>query len=737
MQKPKKPLLYGAALAVALAWMAPGAAFAEESASPGDTPQEKTEAKESEDAAKEEIPLALIEVKDTKEKEPTPLRIGQTPQAEGITNYVVTRTSTGSKSDVASKYLPQSISVVSQKILEEQRVKNPEQALSNVAGISNGGGIMNPYSNLLPMFNIRGFRANYFYVDGLYDISSTTGGWTGNLERIEVLKGPSSVLYGNNTPSGVINYITKKPLLEESYTIGQEFGSWGTRTTDLDMSLPLTKDKRWLSRTILETDDTSAFQSGVHNKHFNGSIMIQGQPKEATTYTFSASFHNYDVAGGYIGSLPTTGTIAPPYGLVPYNANYYNPNVRSTFIARSLAGRVDHKLNQDWTLSSALRYSSSSYHQKYLGAESFTDATNTKITQDYINALRLTDNLSWDTTFKGAFRAWGVKHNSAFGYEWSKYTMNWPYSAHMWDYSSVDVNNPIWVAPPAVDPAASSSNYTQFRHNLYVSDMLELSPKLKLTAGISHATYNNSSSTRSSGTTWRLGSTYEASPGVTWFAGYSTAFEPNSAQTPNGIITNFAPRTGDQLEGGLKVGLSNKASITLAAYKINYKNILYNFGSGSNPDYRLIGEQASTGVELEGNYVVKPGWNILAVYAHNHARTINDKNTALIGKLTTGVSSNTFKLWTTYEIQGGRWKGLGFGGGVTYVGNRAFNSANTLWLGSYSTIDALVYYKNKDWTYSLNAYNLGDKKYWVDATGVSVYAGQPRSFLFRIERKFS
>ena len=140
MQKPKKPLLYGAALAFALAWMAPGAAFAAESATSENAPQEKTEAKESEDAAKEEIPLALIEVKDTKEKEPTPLRIGQTPQAEGITNYVVTRTSTGSKSDVASKYLPQSISVVSQKILEEQRVKNPEQALSNVAGISNGGG---------------------------------------------------------------------------------------------------------------------------------------------------------------------------------------------------------------------------------------------------------------------------------------------------------------------------------------------------------------------------------------------------------------------------------------------------------------------------------------------------------------------------------------------------------------------------------------------------------------------
>ncbi|WP_094606668.1 Metal-pseudopaline receptor CntO [Sporomusa silvacetica DSM 10669] len=746
--KKRKPLVYGAALAFAFSFSVADIVLAEEVNSTAQTEK----AQEANESAKEnskqqvsatqqseDIPVAEIEIKAGKaqEQKHEQLAIGQQADAEGVNNYVVTHTSTGSKTDIATKDLPQTVSVVSQKVMEEQRPKTVEQALGNVAGISNGGGIMNPYANLLPMFNIRGFRANYFYVDGLYDNSSTAAGWLGNLDRIEVLKGPTSVLYGNNTPSGIINYITKKPLAYESYTIGQEFGSWGTRTTDLDMSIPLTTDKKWLSRTIIETDDTAAFQAGVNNKHFNGSVIVQGQPQEDTKYTFAATYNHYDVAGGYIGSLPTTGTIAPPYGIVPYDANYYNPNVRSTFIGRSVSGRVDHKLNDSWTISSALHYSESDYHQKYVGAESFTDNTYTNITQDYIHAFRKTNTLSWDTTGNAKFKALGLNHNLVLGYEWSRYKLAWPYSTQIWDYSSVVVTNPIWVDPPATDPASTSSHYSLYRHGVYLSDTLELSPKVKATAGIGHASYSYSTGTESSGTTWRLGTTYEASQGVTWFAGYSTAFEPNSAQTVTGTLLNFSPRTGNQLEGGVKVEVGSKASITMAAYKIKYNDILYNLGTNSNPDYQLIGEQTSKGVEIDVNYVIKPGWNLLAVYGQNNARITNDKNKALVGNLLTGVPNRTFRLWTTYEIQDGPRKGLGFGGGITYVGNRAFNSTNTLWLGNYSTIDGIIYYKTKDWRYSLNAYNLTDKHYWVDATGVSVYAGQPRSFIFRIEKTFS
>lgn len=729
-KKKMRPLLYGTAFAVALSMYTP------------DFVRAAGEDKTVEQAA--EIPVTEIEIKETKEKPQEPLRIGQQPNAEGVNNYVITHSSTGSKTDVENKDLPQTIAVVGQKVLEEQHADTVAKALSNVAGVNTGTGTWNPAANLNPSFYVRGFPANYFYFDGLYDASGGLAGWTGNLDRIEVLKGPNSTLYGNSQPGGLIDYITKKPLTEESITIGQEFGSWGSRSTDLDVSLPLTKDKKWLSRTIIEGDNLAQFQKNVNNHHFNGSFIVQGQPHKDTTYTFTATYNNYNLAGGYIGSLPVIGTIQAPFGLVPYDANYYNPNLRYYFIGRSISGRVDHKINDTWSVTSALRYSNAHNDRSYMGDESWTDAPNyTKIASYYNWDIFNTDTYSWDTTGNAKFKAWGVDHNLVLGYEWSRQARLWPVSGSA-TMTPVDAYNPVWDTVPTVTTAPWKP-FTLYRYGSYLSDIVTVSPKLKVTAGISHATYAEGyggSGIKASGTTWRLGTTYEARSGVTWFAGYSTSFDYNSPQTAkvNGVSTGtqyFKPKTGYQLEGGIKYTLSDKANVTFSVYNIHLKNIVANNGTSANTDYQMIGEQASKGFELDANYVIKPGWNLLVAYAHTDSRTVADPyHPTWVGKQTTTVPLQTFKLWSTYEIQDGPQKGLGFGGGITYVGNRPFNVTNTLWLGSYHTIDAIVYYKTKNWKYSLNLYNLTNEKYWAAQTGVSVYAGTPRSFTIRAERSF-
>lgn len=739
-----KPMLYGTALAIALSFGSPGLVGAEQAA---DTARENSDKTAVADQQSEDVPVAEIEVQEKKEKEKKEedLSIGQQPNAEGVHNYVVTRSSTGSKTDAESKDVPQSIAVVGQKVIKEQHADTVAKVLTNVAGVNTGTGTWNPNANLNPSFFIRGFTANNYYVDGLYDAAAGVSGWTGNLDRIEVLKGTSSLFFGQAQPGGIINYITKKPLTEEKYTFGLEYGSWGSRSLDLDASIPLTQDKKWLSRTIIETDRLEQFQKNVNNNHFNGSIIVQGKPKDDTVYTFEATYNNYNLAGGYIGGLPTVGTILPPYGIVPYDGNYYDPSLRYYFIGRSLSGRVDHKVNDTWTVTSALRYSDSHNDRSYLGDERWLngDYTTGKIRSYYSWDIFDVNTLAWDTTGSAKFKTGTLDHNLVLGYEWSRYRRTWPVSVGT-SLTPVDAYNPVWDPRPIlpIEPWKASSLY---RYGTYVSDTITVSDRWKVTGGINRATYSEGiggSGVKTSGTSWRLGTTYAATPGVTWFAGYATSFDYNSSSTIKVGGTSvgtqfFKPKTGYQIEGGVKYDISNKASVTLARYNIHQKNIVANLGTSNDTDYQLIGEQASRGYDLDANYVIKPGWNVLAAYSHIDSTTVNDPaHPAWIGKQTTSVPEQTFRLWSTYEIQDGPRKGLGFGGGITYVSRRPFNSDNSIWIPGYQTYDAIVYYKTKEWNYSLNLYNLTNKQYWVAQTGVEVYAGTPRSFTLRAEKTF-
>lgn len=729
-RKQAKRLLYGTAVVLSLGTQ--GLTWAEES------PVTQNELQIDETG---QIPLTEVEVQEKRRQE---LTIGEPADAEGVNNYVVTRSSTGSKTESETKDIPQTVTAVGQKVIEEQHANTIAKVLANVAGVYTNTGVWNPQANLNPSFSIRGFTSNNYYFDGLYDPAGVAG-WTGNLDRVEVLKGPSSLFFGEMQPGGVINYIAKKPLPEESYSFGLEYGSWGSRSVSLDASIPLTQDGSWLSRTIISTDRLKQFQKDVHNKHFNGSLIVQGKPRNDTTYTFQAQYNHYDLAGGYIGSLPVIGTIIAPHRLVPYDANYYDPGQRHYYIGRALSARVDYQLNDIWTVTSALRYSSTHNDRSYLGDERWVngDYTTGKILSYYSWDIYKADSYAWNTSANAKFTTGGLAHNAVLGYEWSKYKQTWPVSAGA-TLTPVDYLHPVFDPQPDVEasPWRATSIY---RHNIYAADTVAVSDRLKISGGLSRSSYSETvdgSGGSTSATTYRIGSTYESSPGLTWFIGYGTSFDYNAARTVRaggqavGTQT-FEPQKGRQVEGGIKFNLSDKASLTLSRYSIRQTNIIHNLGTNANTNYQLIGEQASRGYELDLSYQVKPGWNLLVAYSNNDSTVAkNPQNPQYVGKQFVAVPRQTFRLWSTYEIQGGAWQGLGFGGGITHVGKRSFDTLNTIWVPRYNVIDAVVYYKAKDWKYSLNVYNLTDRKYYPEQTGVSVYAGTPRSYTLRAERSF-
>lgn len=764
MRRTTKTLVCGVALAAAVGSWLPGTVAAEDTDTAANTeataaadaqpaPAGDEQAKQDADqknstvAAKTADELTIPEAKVEVHANRDELTIGQPADAEGVKDYVITHSYAGSKSDVENKDLPQSIASVGQKVMKDQHVTTIDEALSNIAGVAMGLDSLD-YWDTSSRYAIRGFGSGFnapFYVNGLSDRYSVMSRWTGNLDRIEALKGPASVLYGDGSPGGLINFVTKKPLPYQSITLGTDFRSWGGRSLDIDMSIPMTKDKKWLSRTIMQNADYGDFRWGdVRSKRFDGSFIVQGQPKQDLTYTFEAGYHRHTGSDpGDIGFLPATGTIYSPKGLIPYDANYTDYR-QFEFIARTIQARVDYKLNDRWTIHSALGYSNrSTYRDRIMGNRTVDLSTLTQQV-NWVRNMRISDTKSWDTTVNGKFKAWGLKHDLTFGYTWAYSTWNTP-----WATMSTKTYGPISLLEDQdypLPPAQKSYIYqgaTEQRFGTYLSDIVELSSKVKLAVGGSLTRQKeNSPNPNTLGRSSRVGLTYEASPGITWFVGRSTSYEPLSPTTNQyGQIFYFKPETGNQVEGGVKVDISNKASATLSAYRINRSNMVFNLDTdndGKTDTYEQIGQHTSKGIELDSTYVIRPGWNLLLAYSYCDARIIN-ANRYPTGTRLPSIPVNTLKLWSTYEVQNGRWKGWGFGGGLTHVGDRALGWYSKYgYLDSYNTIDMVIYYKppSSNCRYSLNIYNLTNKKYWAYGNSSYAKAGDPRSFTLRAEWTF-
>lgn len=690
------------------------------------------------------VPVTEVEV--TADKQKNKLTIGQQPDAEGVKDYVITQSSTGSKSNIANKDLPQSITSVGQKVIEDQNCLTSTDALINIAGVSSQ--LYPSYADVLLGYNVRGFSAtDYVYVDGLWDRSSSFTGWIGNVDRIEVLKGPASVLYGNVTAGGLINYVTKKPLPYESFTSGVKYGSWGTKSVSADMSIPLTEDKKWLSRLIIDKTNYASFKRNTPlDKRNNISFIVQGQPQENTVYTIETQFNdNYGPPTGY---LTLAGTISDPVGLLPYDASYVDPRSYTHTISRTVSAKVDHKFNDVWTVSSALRYGTYNYDSRTnYGYKLYTNSNTERM---YASAMaRLNRTFTWDTTANAKFETGGLANDLTTGITYGHFNQYIKNRGFMTS-SYVDIFNPVYSDFVNVSFTSGWRHTQEDRFGAYVNDVITLSPKWKVSAGTSvtrSSTSNagNYSDVTTHATTPRVGATYEILPGVSGFVGWSKYYSPQGPYINDyNEYQNLSAETGDQVEGGVKVDISNRASVTLSVYRINRNNMAYyTYDAAGYGVYDTVARQRSKGVELDASYVIKPGWNLLTAFSHCNARVLEDDSYAA-GSVVPNVPKNSFRLWSTYEFQNGPRKGWGFGGGLTYVSKRAVSYYNTTgWMDGYTTLDALVYYKTKNWRWSLNAYNLTNKHYWASSNyntsngnSSGVYAGTPRSFILSYERTF-
>ncbi|MEH1838070.1 MAG: TonB-dependent siderophore receptor, partial [Nostoc sp.] len=655
------------------------------------------------------------------------------------TDYRVPDATTGTRTLTPNRDIPQTVQVVPRAVIEDQADKRVGDVLRNL-----GIGQNAEPSRLGESVIIRGFDVEALNTlrDGLRDnltsfIATPFQNDLANIERIEVLRGPASVLYGNGSPAGVYNLITKQPLSTPYYSIEGNVGSYSLYKSSLDFTGPLTTDKKLLYRVNADYENSGSFINNAYYERTFFAPVITWQPSRDTKLTISGEYLNSRQLEINPLGLPAIGTILPnPNGKIPPNTYVGDPTRDKVKVTVGRAGyKFEHNFSEKWSLYNSLSYA-------FVERPYSTDTQPTSLQADNRTVNRFNQvwgpttisNFSQDTHVVGKFNTFGLENQLLFGIDWYQRIVS-PYSWTLRTFPALDVYNPVYGGTPGDIFATRKNKERLDQLGVYIQDQLALAPNLKLVLGgrgdfvdekTTATTLNNPTSVSEqsdSAFSPRLGIVYQPIPPVSLYASYSRSFDQAIGTSANG--NTFVPTRGTQYEVGVKTDLLNsKLSATLALYQLTQSNIVTT--DLNDPNFALqVGEQRSRGVELFFTGELAPGWNIIAAYNYTDGRVIRD-NTFKVGNLLANTPENSASLWTTYIIPKGELQGFGGGLGVFYFGDRQGDLTNTYTLPSYVRTDAALYYRHNQFQAALNFKNLFDVLYYEGAFNINrVFRGEP------------
>ncbi|WNN87783.1 TonB-dependent receptor [Gloeocapsopsis dulcis] len=624
--------------------------------------------------------------------------------------YSVPNATTATRTDTPLRDIPQSIQAVPRQVLEDQQVIRASEALRNVSGVQRG----NIVGGTSEVFNIRGFQQFGGNLrDGFNFRNNFSIAETANLDRIEVLKGPASVLYGNLDPGGVINYVTKQPLSEPFYAAGLQVGSFSLVRPTLDLSGPLNPERTVLYRL------NAAYERGGNFRNFDTEVerffispVITWKIGDRTDLRLELEYSNdkrpYD-----------RGLVAFGTGIadIPFDRVLGEPDDFSERTNLSTGYRLEHRFNDDWKIRNRFRYSFSDQTNNRREPGSLNETTG-ELSREFAEGEGTLRNYELQTDLVGNFATGSIQHTLLFGVDASWLTNRG--GSRFEPAPSINIFNPVYgIAPRPSRDEFSDVFVLDFQTNtlgFFLQDQITLAENLKLLVGGRFDTIDQSSPSsqqQDQAFSPRVGIVYQPIEPISLYTSFSRSFQPNSGTRVDGSL--LEPVRGTQYEVGVRGEfLNGRLTTNLAAYEITRSNLAVT--DPDNPDFSIpSGEQRSRGVELDVTGEILPGWNLIASYTYTDARVTKDDNLQP-GNLLDGVPFNSASLWSTYEIQTGDFQGLGFGLGLFYVGERQGDLNNSFQVPSYVRTDASIFYRRNNWRAGININNLFNVDY-IEATG--------------------
>lgn len=711
-------------------------------------------------------------------------------------SYKNTNSFIGTKTASALKEVPQSVGYVTKELILDQGATTVNEVVKNISGVNQNSS----YND----FSIRGFRATGNRNSGnlLNGMRAQTSLWKqsslANIERVEVIKGPASALFGNAAPGGVINRVTKKPLFENKNSITVGVGSWNTLKTYGDFTGPLNPKKTLLYRLNLGYEKTDSFRDLQGSESIIAAPSFSYIPNEKTHINVDFVYQNFNGKIDRGQSVPADGNVySTPISRSLSAANdFLKENTLNTTIA------LTHKFSDHISLNAI--YLNSSYSEDMLehtqanlyykqignGANAFRYADPNKVMMTANQRKRYFANNSFNTYFNFNFNTGILKHKLLVGYDYfiseqkagsssisaqgylsndkTKVVNTYTTTANVLAGS---VQTPTTNVPvfDLYDPIAGNAYkdiskyiwkqntlnpYEEYSHGVYVQEQIDISI-VKLLVGLRQEWFTetlNKETTKeisrqTSAFIPRVGLVVEASENINLYSTWVKGFQPQGANIqsdPDRYGGPFDYMKSELYEVGLKTEWFNKRlSATLAVFKITQENSLEQSPKAGKADWRVPVDEESNGFELDVAGQILRNFSVVANYAYTDARIVKLKEEGAIKDLNVQRPStprHAANLWTKYIFENGSLKGLGAGIGVSYASERLGQVGRRATAASYpdyTLLNAVLYYKVKDVQLQLNVNNVLNRTYWISGyDNLRNFPGAPRNINASVTYRF-
>lgn len=676
-----------------------------------------------------------------------------TSVAQNDTSYQPPATSSVMRGTGSSMETPQTINVVAAQVIRDQAPRNLDDALNNVSGITQGNTLGGTQDSVMK----RGFgdnRDGSIMRDGMPLVQGRALNATA--ERVEVLKGPASLLYGIQDPGGVVNVVSKKPQLEQYNALtvrGSTYGSGKNGSGgSLDSTGPL-GDSGLAYRMIIDHEDEDYWRNfGVHRETLiapslawygdNTQVLLAYEHRE-----FLSPFDRgtaIDNATNRPLNIPSTRRLDEPFNNMEGRSDLYR-------------FEVDHDLNEDWKAHLGYSWNRETYDASQVRVTAVDSTTGTVTRKmDGTKGAITTDRFA-TVSLQGKVQAAGMQHDLVFGVD-DEYRKI--YRAELIRQNSATTfsyENPVYgqeVAGTTV--SAKDSNQTDLLRSdsLFAQDSIHLTDQWILVAGARLQKYDQlagkgipfQTNTNTNGVKWvpRAGLVYRYTDELSFYGSYTESFKPNSsiAALDGDMVldSSIKPEQAKSWELGAKLDLPGRITGTVALFDIKKRNVLVSSTVDDETVYSTAGQVRSRGLELDVSGQLSDNWSMIGSYAYTDAEVTKD--TTYQGMRLQNVAKNSGSLSAVYDfgnIVGG--DKLRVGAGAHYVGERAGDALNDFDLPAYTVADAFATYdtriEGQKIKFQLNVKNLFDRTYYTSAASrMFVSIGDSRQVTFSSTLEF-
>jgi iron complex outermembrane receptor protein len=655
-----------------------------------------------------------------------------TSEADG---YKPESSTMGTKLDLPLLDTPQAIGIVGRALIEDRGLLRVAEAADNVSGVRASPG----YGGLSSgNFYIRGFRSTFSggnLRDGFRDYTFLSSRDVQGIERIEFLKGPSSILYGQAEVGGITNTVLKRPQPQRFATVGLQAGGYSLWRPTLDLNTPLNSAGTVLFRLNGAYEHAGSHRDQVQNESQYLSPALIWRIRPQTQLRIQAELQRYRY-------LFDTGYVPEPESLTLPRSNYYGePGFNnSTTQQASLSIEFTHSFSDQWNYRGAVNALQSEGAMRYINPTGITANRRSLNRVAYITD-EATQNYHLQNEVYGRFRTGRIQHNLAGGTELVRWAF--PYIFNFGSTVPIDLYSPRYGSvPTGFFPLFGDRTWANIS-GTYIQDQIALRSNLKLLVGIRADFVDQRSSNPLTGLRTASRSVFNMAPRVgllynPWasasiYGSYTNSFLPQFGVTSDGKA--FEPQRGKQVEAGWKqLLLGSRLFTTVTLYQIWKSNVPT--PDPLNPRASILtGEQVSKGIELDLTGRLRSNWTITGNYSAIDAHVSRD-NRLLVGSKLVGIPKHSVGLLSNYSIDRGRFTGVSFGGGIYANSRRQPTLPNrALFIPYYGRLDLYIAYRRAHWEIQANVKNLNDSLYY-EAQGSQIVPQAGRNAILGMRYRF-